>query len=534
MTTTVIGTNASSPSHNGRYQARTNRAESESDGDLFARLLHEQDSRNSTAHTDTGKNEKSEQTQHQPDKKGVSSKEAAEPEKNTASSHQDDDKKDEAVADLADDVADAIASSTDTDAALATLTDDLTDGTLDAEHMAEQLSQWLDDSEHQQQLTDDQLDALQQLIGWLNRSEPATPAADNVSSSEGDVLLAGGATAGSDKPSSVATVSNTTAIASESKTAPAAADDAVEATTAKARNGAAEQEVNSGLDPDRLKANDKLTELLQKLNQGQHGQLHKLPEKGKGETPLPTDPMQSADADKKMADGGAKPGADSQQQGSSAKSEANLQQNLLNRSADNNAQLTATATTNTASARGEGTLLSSAVNGGVNPPSTSAGLATQTASSTPASVQAEAALRLTSPQMANQLGQQLVMMVNKHQPEAEIRLDPPELGSMLVKVQVHHDQTNVSFQVQHAHARDAIESAIPRLREMLSQQGMNLGQADVSHRQANGGEQQFAGQQGNGSGEGQGQSGKDDDAVAEMQQKSEWISVETGRVDYYA
>ncbi|PIW59879.1 MAG: flagellar hook-length control protein FliK [Shewanella sp. CG12_big_fil_rev_8_21_14_0_65_47_15] len=77
--------------------------------------------------------------------------------------------------------------------------------------------------------------------------------------------------------------------------------------------------------------------------------------------------------------------------------------------------------------------------------------------------------------------QQLVTMVSQGIQHAEIRLDPPELGHMLVKIQVHGDQTQVQFHVTQPQTRDVIEQAIPRLRELLQEQGMQLADSHVSH-----------------------------------------------------
>ncbi|ABI38366.1 flagellar hook-length control protein [Shewanella sp. MR-4] len=76
--------------------------------------------------------------------------------------------------------------------------------------------------------------------------------------------------------------------------------------------------------------------------------------------------------------------------------------------------------------------------------------------------------------------QQLVTMVSQGIQQAEIRLDPPELGHMLVKVQVHGDQTQVQFHVTQAQTRDVVEQAIPRLRELLQEQGLQLADSHVS------------------------------------------------------
>ncbi|WP_144209948.1 flagellar hook-length control protein FliK [Shewanella donghaensis] len=76
--------------------------------------------------------------------------------------------------------------------------------------------------------------------------------------------------------------------------------------------------------------------------------------------------------------------------------------------------------------------------------------------------------------------QQLITMVGQGIQQAEIRLDPAELGHMVVRVQVNGDQTQVQFQVAQSQTRDLIEQAIPRLREMLAEEGMQLADSHVS------------------------------------------------------
>jgi flagellar hook-length control protein FliK len=64
--------------------------------------------------------------------------------------------------------------------------------------------------------------------------------------------------------------------------------------------------------------------------------------------------------------------------------------------------------------------------------------------------------------------------------EAEIHLDPPDLGPLQVKISVVNEQTQVSFVVQHSSVRDALDQSSMRLREMFEAQGINLGDVDVS------------------------------------------------------
>jgi flagellar hook-length control protein FliK len=63
---------------------------------------------------------------------------------------------------------------------------------------------------------------------------------------------------------------------------------------------------------------------------------------------------------------------------------------------------------------------------------------------------------------------------------AEIRLDPPELGPMQVRVSVNQEQVNVSFTSPHPAVREVLDQQLNRLREMFSEQGLNLVDVDVS------------------------------------------------------
>lgn len=77
-------------------------------------------------------------------------------------------------------------------------------------------------------------------------------------------------------------------------------------------------------------------------------------------------------------------------------------------------------------------------------------------------------------------GKQVVWMVNQHQQVAEMKLNPPHLGPMEVRLTVQNDQVTALFTSHHASVREAIEAAMPRLREMFAESGMMLGNASVS------------------------------------------------------
>jgi len=78
------------------------------------------------------------------------------------------------------------------------------------------------------------------------------------------------------------------------------------------------------------------------------------------------------------------------------------------------------------------------------------------------------------------IGERVLMMAGNQLKTAEIRLTPAELGPLRVQVSVDDGAANVTFHAQHAVTREALEQALPRLREMLAENGLSLGQADVS------------------------------------------------------
>ncbi|WP_298440425.1 flagellar hook-length control protein FliK [uncultured Ferrimonas sp.] len=141
---------------------------------------------------------------------------------------------------------------------------------------------------------------------------------------------------------------------------------------------------------------------------------------------------------------------------------------------------------------------------------------------------AEAQLRqpVNADRMAPELRDRLQLMINSDKMTAEIRLDPPELGALQVRVQMNGDQANVQIVAQQGQARDLIEQALPRLREMLQQQGLQLGQTDIS-------QQQSQQQQEGGSGQQQGSFG---DGFIDAEQESISIANRSsdGGIDYYA
>jgi flagellar hook-length control protein FliK len=125
--------------------------------------------------------------------------------------------------------------------------------------------------------------------------------------------------------------------------------------------------------------------------------------------------------------------------------------------------------------------------------------------------------------------QQLITMVSNGIQQAEIRLDPPELGHLTVKIQIQGDQTQVQFHVAQSQTRDIVEQAMPRLRDMLAQEGLQLTDSQVS--QGDGGSEQPHEQSSN---QGGGDSQLDEISAQEVSLMTNPSRSLHSAIDYYA
>ena len=78
------------------------------------------------------------------------------------------------------------------------------------------------------------------------------------------------------------------------------------------------------------------------------------------------------------------------------------------------------------------------------------------------------------------LGNRVMWMVNQQVQTAELRMNPAHLGPLEVRISIRDDQATVSFVSAHAQVRDALQAAIPHLREMLSDSGLNLSNVNIA------------------------------------------------------
>lgn len=80
---------------------------------------------------------------------------------------------------------------------------------------------------------------------------------------------------------------------------------------------------------------------------------------------------------------------------------------------------------------------------------------------------------------AQELGDKVVWLASRNNQVAELSLNPPQLGSVEVRLTLSGGEAGAQFFAASPVAREAIESALPRLRELMAQAGINLGEAQV-------------------------------------------------------
>jgi flagellar hook-length control protein FliK len=91
----------------------------------------------------------------------------------------------------------------------------------------------------------------------------------------------------------------------------------------------------------------------------------------------------------------------------------------------------------------------------------------------------EAPVRVSARSFADDVGQRVVWMATNGQHAAELRLDPPQLGPVEVRLTLNGDQATLTLLSPHQSVRDALQNSLPRLQEMLVGAGVDLGSVNV-------------------------------------------------------
>jgi flagellar hook-length control protein FliK len=89
-----------------------------------------------------------------------------------------------------------------------------------------------------------------------------------------------------------------------------------------------------------------------------------------------------------------------------------------------------------------------------------------------------------SPQFSATLGQQVVWMASQQVGRAELKLSPDELGPLEISLEMNGDEIRAEFASRSAEVRSLLETQVPRLRELLAEQGFNLADAQVGQERA--------------------------------------------------
>lgn len=113
----------------------------------------------------------------------------------------------------------------------------------------------------------------------------------------------------------------------------------------------------------------------------------------------------------------------------------------------------------------------------------------------------EVATPVHSPNWSADVGQRVVWMARNNVQEAQLSVNPPNLGPIEITLSLKDDAATARFFSPHAEVREILEQALPRLREMLAGAGVQLGQSDVGA-QSQQAFQQFSGRH-HGAGSGQ-------------------------------
>lgn len=83
------------------------------------------------------------------------------------------------------------------------------------------------------------------------------------------------------------------------------------------------------------------------------------------------------------------------------------------------------------------------------------------------------------PKWGGELAQKVVFLSSQQQQVAEIRLNPAHLGPVEIMLNINSDQATAQFVSSHLAVREAIEASLPRLREMMAENGITLGDVSV-------------------------------------------------------
>ncbi|HAT1658324.1 TPA: flagellar hook-length control protein FliK [Legionella pneumophila] len=82
-------------------------------------------------------------------------------------------------------------------------------------------------------------------------------------------------------------------------------------------------------------------------------------------------------------------------------------------------------------------------------------------------------------QWSNQLSEHIVWLGHQEIKSALIKIHPEELGPLEINVNVVKDNASVNISTHSVYVKEIVDQALPRLREMMAQQGINLSEVHI-------------------------------------------------------
>lgn len=128
----------------------------------------------------------------------------------------------------------------------------------------------------------------------------------------------------------------------------------------------------------------------------------------------------------------------------------------------------------------------------------------------------------------------VMLMISQKLQQFDITLDPPELGNMQVRVNLQGEQAVVNFLVQSQQTKDALEQNMNKLREMLAEQGVDVGDANVDHQSQQSSDEENTAAENNNPKEGKLESLVSANDLVAHTLSAQMVDSSSARVDYYA
>ena len=85
-----------------------------------------------------------------------------------------------------------------------------------------------------------------------------------------------------------------------------------------------------------------------------------------------------------------------------------------------------------------------------------------------------------TPGWTEEIGNHIAWLASKSESRADLVLTPPQMGRVEISLTIKGDQAAANFVSSNPVVREALEAALPRLREVLADAGIQLGQAQVN------------------------------------------------------